>query len=113
MSKHKFICFKCRISVKRELHPETQVKCPSCGSKCEWIGVKIPVPPKKNIKAWESLKHQLLEEESSLIENNKIEHIKRKHEIEKEIQKLELKPENSGRLSLIKQLKKELKNINA
>ena len=101
------------MSVKRELHPETQVKCPSCGSACEWIGVKIPVPPKKDIKAWESLKQQLLNEESSLIEENKIEKIKRKHELEKEIQKLELKPENSGRLSLIKQLKRELKSINA
>ena len=85
MSKHKFVCFECRQSVKREIYPESDVLCSSCGKPCQWIGVKIPIPPKNKIKEWGLLKEQLEKEDSDRIHQKIKSLVRRKHELEKEI----------------------------
>ena len=113
MSRHKFICFDCQFSVKRDLNEGAVVKCPSCGNLCTYIGVKIPVPPKSKPKEWVKLRQQLSCEIAEVKNKNKKHAVAKKHDLEKEIVKLELLPINNGRLSLIKKLKKQLAQYNA
>ena len=113
MSKHKFVCFDCRQAVKRELYPKSDVLCSLCGKPCEYLGVKIPVPPKSKTKEWDGLRSQLENAAKERSEKETVRLVRRKHELEREIQKLESKPENPGRKSLINSLKRELELINA
>ena len=113
MSKHKYVCFECKQAVKRDFRKNDDVRCPSCGTECTYLGVKIPIPPKSKSKLWEKLKAQL---ESEKIQRSQVKvkaNIIRKHELEKEMIKLENLPENSGRRSLIKSLKGKLAAYNA
>jgi hypothetical protein len=77
------------------------------------IGYKIPVPPKNKPKEWEALKTQLENREKELVDSRKLTSTKKKHSLEKELEKLEALPENSGRKSLIKKLKQRLERVNA
>ena len=100
-------------AIKRDPRDNPSVLCPSCGSECMYIGVKIPIPPKSKPKKWEELRRQLEAEEVSAVESYRASSVARKHELEKEIQKLEHLAPNNGRLSLIKKLRRELESFNA
>ena len=113
MSNRKYICFKCRTSVRREANAEREVKCPSCGDSTVNIGYKIPIPPKSKIKEWQNLEEQLKSESLSATAAEKALKTRRMHGIEKELEKLEALPENEGRKALIKKLKQELARANA
>ena len=107
MSKRNFICFNCRIAVRTDPHLNNQVTCSQCGESCINLGYKIPVPPKNKPKEWDAIKKQLADEEIDFLEKRNKQRIQRKHEVEKEIKKLESKPENPGRKSLLKNLYQE------
>jgi hypothetical protein len=113
MSSHKFICFECKYAVKRDPREASKVLCPTCGTECTYLGVKIPIPPKSKPKLWNELQKQLIEEKNVLVEQKYARSVARRHELEKEIKKLECLEANKGRLSLIKQLRSELERINA
>ncbi len=113
MSNRKYICFKCRTSVRREANTEREVKCPSCGAISVNIGYKIPIPPKAKIKEWQNLEEQLKSQSLSASAAEKALKTKRIHSIERELEKIEALPENEGRKALIKKLKQELARANA
>ena len=77
-----------------------------------WIGVKIPIPQKKDAKKWVELEQQVESEYKEQEVTSKKILVQKKHQLEKEIMKLEALPENPGRASLIKRLKSELGHIN-
>ena len=55
MSKRNFVCFECRVAVRREAYSGEPVLCPTCGVLSHNIGYKIPVPPKSKQEAWDKL----------------------------------------------------------
>jgi uncharacterized Zn finger protein (UPF0148 family) len=99
--------------VRRHALAENPVLCPSCGLKCVNIGYKIHIPPKNKNKEWEKLRIQLTNEKIKTQSNTVISNVRHVHELEKEIAKLEALPENKGRASLIKKLKRQLEARNA
>ena len=113
MSTHKYACFNCLQAIQRDPRDEPKVLCPHCGGECEYLGVKIPIPPKSKPKLWAELKHQLIDANQKNSDKRILENVERLHGLEKEIRKLELLPENKGRCSLIKKLRKELERLNA
>ena len=113
MSNRKYLCFECQLAFRRDANSSKPVKCSQCAGYCVNIGYKIPVPPKNKPKEWEALKTQLANEEKELVDSRKFTNIKKKHSLEKELEKLEALPENSGRKSLIKKLNQRLERVNA
>lgn len=77
------------------------------------MGYKIPIPPKSKGKEWSALEKQILQTASEVIAAKELERVQRIHYLEKEIQRIEGMPSNSGRQSLIKQLKKKLGRVSA
>ena len=113
MSNQKHLCFDCRLAFSREANSTNAVKCSSCGGDCINVGYKISVPPKSKTKEWGHLRNQITNEHLAGIQNNQQRKIQNIHSLEKEIEKLEALPENSGRASLIKKLKQRLSQIDA
>jgi hypothetical protein len=72
------------------------------------LGYKIPVPPKRNRRAWEQLRTSLDEQQVRRAKAQYVDAVRRRHETEQTIRKLEAKPQNAGRAKAIRLLKGRL-----
>ena len=72
------------------------------------VGTKIAVPPKRNKKAWSLLREEIGRRRRDNEETVLAQFVRRKHDLEQEIEKLTSLPANEGRRRAIRQLKKEL-----
>jgi hypothetical protein len=59
MGNASWVCFDCRESVRRPCGYQADVPCPKCAQNCRCIGTKIPVPRKRDAKAWRELRESL------------------------------------------------------
>lgn len=75
------------------------------------IGMKIAVPPKRNEKAWIVLRKEIGRRRRDTQERVFTESVRRKHDLEQEIERLKALPANEGRKRAIRQLQKELGKI--
>src|SRR5437868_4898168 len=107
MSNCHWVCFACREAVRRPGSSE-DVRCPSCSSPCQNIGYKTPVPPKSKPKLWQALEASYVEARQSYAARSKLATVRRIHELEKEIARIQSLPANPGRRELIKSLSKQL-----
>ena len=113
MSNKKWVCFGCRVAVRRSQNDETPVLCSECGKPCTYLGYKIPVPPKNKIREWEQLQTQLNQKaQETAVARNKVS-VRRKHDLEQEIARLEAMPVNEGRTKAVTLLRKKLEALNA
>ena len=107
MSNKKWVCFACRTAVRRSQGGTSDVLCPECGKQCSYIGYKIPVPPKAKVREWKQLQEQLHQDKSKTEIARTQSLVRRKHELEREIVRLDAMPKNEGRTKAIKQLRKK------
>lgn len=99
--------------MRRSQGDTSDVLCPECGKQCSYIGYKIPVPPKSKVREWKQLQEQLRQEKSKteIVKTQSL--VRRKHELEREIVRLEAMSKNEGRTKAVKQLRKKLGALNA
>jgi hypothetical protein len=103
-----WICFDCRESVRRPTHWKANVPCPKCAQVCQCIGTKIPVPPKRDAKAWRELRESLDVQAIQLAEAEYRRGIRQRHSLEQQIKRLESRPKNDGRVKAASLLKRRL-----
>lgn len=110
MSTAAWICFHCRTAVRRDTLHRSAVPCPTCGKPCSYLGYKIPVPPKRKRRDWLRLREQLVHERTErdlCAEQRKVRH---RHDLEREIARLEALPPNTSRARSIHVLRKRLED---
>lgn len=103
-----WVCFECREVVRRPTHHAEAVPCPVCGERCNYLGTKIQIPAKRSIKAWRDLRDWFREMSQISRERIQIDRVRQRHQMEREIAKLEALPSNEGRASMIRRLRREL-----
>lgn len=113
MSSRTWACFGCRQSVRRgaeygDAAHEQKVACPECGGNCVYLGHRIPLPPRRDARAWEELQSQLVSEELARRKEAQRDAARRRHQIEREISKLEARPPNAERTKLLHELRRLL-----
>jgi len=109
MSNRNWVCFSCRITNRKSSRFAGVAICSDCGGELKNIGYKIPVPPKSKPKEWKKLQEQLASEVREAECEKYKSGVRKRHDLEQELEKLKSLPHNTGRLSLIKQLEKWLK----
>lgn len=107
MNNHTWVCFPCHTAARRKAGIEN-VLCRQCAQACEWLGTKIPVPPKADHKAWDQLRVSYYESRRQELLNKREYQVRHVHELEQEIARLEALPQNPGRLAAIRTLRKRL-----
>ena len=110
MSNHHWVCFHCREAVRRP-GPAKNVRCPACGEPCNNLGTKVPVPPKSKLAVWKALETDYFARRRAWAALVRQRAVRWKHDIEREILKLEALPDNDGRHSLLKQLRADLEAV--
>jgi hypothetical protein len=72
------------------------------------LGYKIPVPPKSKPKDWEKLRLAFDQSRRQAARKRTMERVRRTHDLEQEIARLEGMELNPGRTTAVKLLKKQL-----
>ena len=108
MSNASYICFECRQAVRRSTPEKAIVKCPSCGQRCQYLGRKIPVPPKSKLAAWRDLRTSMATIRTNWGVRQEREAVRRRHDVEKRITELELRQPNPSRDRLLTELRGRL-----
>jgi hypothetical protein len=108
MGNASWICFDCRDAVRRDTQYQGDVACPKCGEPMRYLGYKIPVPPKRDEKAWQLLHEQLNREHLECQQQSIEAAVRRRHELEQEIARLGALPPNPGREKAIRLLREQL-----
>lgn len=87
------------------------VRCPACGGPCISLGTKVPVPPKPKLAVWKALETDYFARRRAGSELLRQRAVREKHDIEREILKIEGLPDNEGRRSLLNKLKADLASV--
>jgi hypothetical protein len=125
MNNANWVCFDCRVSVRRAswrlltfykpwLVGDTwdgAVKCPECQKPCKFLGHKIAIPPKRDDVAWGELRDYVTARYQSHCDGRAEASTRRKHEIERRIIELQSRDESKERDRLINNLREELESI--
>jgi hypothetical protein len=110
VSRYAWVCFACRAAFRREAI-DPSVRCAACGKPCSCLGTKVPIPRKTNRKAWDMLSERYFREKREYASLEHEYRVRRKHETEREIARLEALPPNAGRKVAIRELRKKLANF--
>lgn len=110
-SNHNFVCFDCRVNVRRSKLAEMAPLCPACGRECASLGYKMPIPSKEDLAAWKRLSDDFREAKRHLVMVQDAKRVALTHEIERKLKLLELQPKNPGRERAIRDLKRRLDDL--
>ena len=75
------------------------------------IGTKMAVSPKRNEKAWVALRKEIGRRRRDHEEREFAQSVRRRHDLEQEIEKLTSLPASQGRARRIRELRKNLSEI--
>lgn len=106
-----WVCFDCKEAVRRPTHHAADVPCPACGESCKYIGTKIPIPAKRNTRAWQALRKRLTQWRITSQDQAQVDSVRQRHRLERAIASLEAEPRNAGRLDAIRLLKRQLDQL--
>src|SRR4051794_16957354 len=105
MSNENWVCFDCHETKRRQAH------CPNCDKEMVCIGMKIAVPPKRDEQAWVALRKTLGKRRRDDEQKTFDEAVRRRHDLEQEVERLEAMPANPGRTKTIHRLRKQLLSV--
>jgi len=107
-SNHNYVCFDCRIAVRRSKTATALPLCAQCGRECKDLGYKIPLPPKADVDAWQDLYVGLRETKRRSVERQAVKRVALVHDLQRQLARLEGLPVNPGRANTISELRKQL-----
>jgi len=111
MSSYTWACFDCRRTVRRTIARDGAVSCATCGKACRYLGTKIRVPAREKAAEWSKLRESLTDANLEEQVRRERERVRDRHELEKRIVELALKPTNPSRARQIRTLKERLARL--
>lgn len=92
-----WICFDCRITVRRSWTYKNDVPCPRCQKNCVHFGTEIALPPAADLRAWRKIRRTFQESRADSVEHAKWQRVRRQHRLEWELVELEKSPASGKR----------------
>lgn len=84
------------------------VSCSQCGTDMVYLGDKIEIPQKRDDQGWDSLREWLGQVRRNYEQATFKQWVRRRHDLEQEIERLASMPANPGRTKAISLLRKQL-----
>jgi len=109
MENNTWVCFKCRECYRRISSQKENVICAKCNNECHNIGCEIKVPKKRDIKAWEKLNNNIIEQNIDSQKFSIKESVRIAHDAEQGEKRLEILKNAKNRKSGMKIINKQLK----
>jgi|GEM_PF-6478808 len=98
--RYNWACFNCRYTTRRFDTP----RCAECGRECTFLGPKIRVPPKSNVRQWERLFQLVMAHRRRWQLHSERYHVRVRHQTERYIEKLRhTKPNNPTHARYLRQ----------
>src|SRR5262245_5090471 len=113
MRKRNWVCFDCRTVVRREPYSGQSVACATCHKPRVNLGYKIPIPAKTRVKEWATLQEEYFASARAAERKRNASAVRRRHDLEQEIARLESRPTNTGRTKAIQTLRKRQGGMDA
>jgi hypothetical protein len=110
MSSYVWVCFGCRTASRRSPRLPN-VRCRLCREPCECLGYKTRIPVRTKVKEWSDLCRSFYESRRALFLRKDRAKVRRTHDLEREISRLEEMTQNEGRSDAIKLMRKELEGM--
>ncbi len=107
MNNYNWVCFECRYSKRQSKAKQDTPKCVFCKRELYNIGYKVKIPKKTDLEGWSKIKKTSFERDIKYLEQKTVGDIRQKHEIEKEIvriEKLNNNKENRRKINDLKML---------
>lgn len=108
MANSSWVCFECRLAVRRPTQHIGDVTCAECGVACSPLGYKTPVPALRDVGAWRNVLAAETEKKQQRATDAAAARVRSRHALEQEIRRLEAMPENAGRATAIGALRRRL-----
>jgi C4-type Zn-finger protein len=102
-----WVCFDCRFAKRQAKTLRRIPKCPGCGKDCYYLGYKVEIPGKSDVRNWRTLRMECRRRELQQTDKEVIEHVRETHAIERDIVRLESQVKNPNRKKLIAKLKEK------
>lgn len=103
-----WVCFSCRVNVRRPSEHQDDVLCPECGAKLWQLGFRIEVPPHRDVRAWRQLQQAQLALFHANVDAASRLAVRERHDLEREIRRLQDKPRSRDRDKVIESLRDRL-----
>jgi hypothetical protein len=104
MNNSTWACFECREAVRRPGYTLKDIHCPICGEKMGYLGDRIRIPSKRQVKAWRKLRESV----HGGLKGKEWQRNSRIKRLEDDIARLEASPPGATRARKIKAYKKQL-----
>jgi|GEM_PF-424876 len=108
-SHHSWVCFDCRLAIRRPKDTPVGPRCSACGADCVCIGYKIEIPRKVDVKGWKKLKERLRNSALEAMDRARVGRVRAQHGKEQRIKTLKaLDPPGPETRGLIAKLEKKV-----
>jgi hypothetical protein len=110
MSKRNWVCFDCRSVVRREAYTVDSVVCAACSGPRVNLGYKIRIPAQTRAKDWELLREQYFASQPAAARVQREAEPERRRDSKTQIERLESRPANPGRLNTAQRRRKKVRD---
>lgn len=110
MGRRLWVCFYCRIAVRRPTAMMT-ASCAKCRRPCVCLGYRIRIPPASKPEKWDELHASYYLKRAEREEKERQARVKKIHAIEKTIADFERRPKSRERDQQIKALRKQRNDL--
>ena len=97
--------------MRRATYSGEFVKCSRCGQHSRYVGYKTRIPERQAKNEWELLRKTLEDKAIHRMEQAGKSKVRLRHELEKDLAKLQSRPENPGRNKAMRLLEREIKAL--
>jgi hypothetical protein len=108
-SNYNWVCFECRTTRRHPKMSDQIPLCPDCGRECFCLGYKVEVPRREAVREWRQLREECWRRLHARQDHVQRSNVRRQHDLEKEITRMEALGENKDRERQINKLKEELR----
>ncbi|MGB5015436.1 MAG: hypothetical protein WBO68_15555 [Pyrinomonadaceae bacterium] len=110
-SNDNWVCFECRMVIRYPKIAKQVPKCLACGSGTFWLGSKVEVPKKDDVRGWRHLRDDCRTREIVRIEKEAADRRSYAKAAKLRIEQLEALPANKERSKLIAQLTRSIEKL--